>query len=161
MKNSKKYDSLKLSNQVCFPLYACSKELVSQYTPYLKKLGLTYTQYIVMMVMWESVSVSSRELAARVHLDYGTLTPVLKKLETTGYITRKRDPEDERLLILELTDKGEAVKDEALKIPPCIASCVGLNEEEFKMLYILTYKALNNMENAKCKTNKTRKGEQP
>ena len=151
MKNSKKYDSLKLSNQVCFPLYACSKELVSQYTPYLKKLGLTYTQYIVMMVMWESVSVSSRELAARVHLDYGTLTPVLKKLETTGYITRKRDPEDERLLILELTDKGEAVKDEALKIPPCIASCVGLNEEEFKMLYILTYKALNNMENTKCK----------
>ncbi len=151
MKNSKKYDSLKLSNQVCFPLYACSKELVSQYTPYLKKLGLTYTQYIVMMVMWESVSVSSRDLAARVHLDYGTLTPVLKKLETTGYITRKRDPEDERLLILELTDKGEAIKDEALKIPPCIASCVGLNEEEFKMLYILTYKALNNMENAKCK----------
>ncbi len=151
MKNSKKYDSLKLSNQVCFPLYACSKELVSQYTPYLKKLGLTYTQYIVMMVMWESVSVSSRDLAARVHLDYGTLTPVLKKLETTGYITRKRDPEDERLLILELTDKGEAIRDEALKIPPCIASCVGLNEEEFKMLYILTYKALNNMENAKCK----------
>lgn len=151
MKNSKKYDSLKLSNQVCFPLYACSKELVSQYTPYLKKLGLTYTQYIVMMVMWESVSVSSRDLAAKVHLDYGTLTPVLKKLESTGYITRKRDPEDERLLILELTDKGEAIKDEALKIPPCIASCVGLNEEEFKMLYILTYKALNNMENAKCK----------
>lgn len=151
MKNSKKYDSLKLSNQVCFPLYACSKELVSQYTPYLKKLGLTYTQYIVMMVMWESVSISSRDLAAKVHLDYGTLTPVLKKLESTGYITRKRDPEDERLLILGLTAKGEAVKDEALKIPPCIASCVGLNEEEFKMLYILTYKALNNMENAKCK----------
>ena len=151
MKNSKKYDSLKLSNQVCFPLYACSKELVSQYTPYLKKLGLTYTQYIVMMVMWESVSISSRDLAAKVHLDYGTLTPVLKKLESTGYITRKRDPEDERLLILDLTDKGEAIKDEALNIPPCIASCVGLNEEEFKMLYILTYKALNNMENAKCK----------
>ncbi len=151
MKKSKKYDSLKLSNQVCFPLYACSKELVSQYTPYLKKIGLTYTQYIVMMVMWESVSISSRDLAAKVHLDYGTLTPVLKKLESTGYITRKRDPEDERLLILGLTDKGEAVKDEALKIPPCIASCVGLNEEEFKMLYILTYKALNNMENAKCK----------
>ena len=151
MKNSNKYDSLKLSNQVCFPLYACSKELVSQYTPYLKKLGLTYTQYIVMMVMWEDVSVSSRDLAAKVHLDYGTLTPVLKKLESIGYITRKRDPEDERLLILELTDKGEAIKDEALKIPPCIASCVGLNEEEFKMLYILTYKALNNMENTKCK----------
>lgn len=150
MKRSRKYDSLKLSNQVCFPLYACSKELVNQYTPYLKKIGITYTQYIVMMVLWEFGSVSSRELADKVHLDYGTLTPVLKKLESIGYLTRTRDPEDERLLIVTITDKGDAVKDEALKIPSCIAACVGLNEEEFKMLYILTYKALNNMENAKC-----------
>lgn len=150
MKRSKKYDALKLSNQVCFPLYACSKELVSQYTPYLKKIGITYTQYIVMMVLWEHGSVSSRELADKVHLDYGTLTPVLKKLESIGYLTRTRDPEDERLLIVTLTEKGDEVKDEALKIPSCIAACVGLNEEEFKMLYILTYKALNNMENAKC-----------
>lgn len=151
MKNTNKYESLKLSNQVCFPLYACSKELVSQYNPYLKKLGLTYTQYIVMMVMWESESVSSRELADKLHLDYGTLTPVLKKLENTGYLTRRRDPEDERLLILSITEKGLELRDEALKIPPCIAACVGLSEEEFKLLYILTYKALNNMENAKCK----------
>jgi len=151
MKNTNKYESLKLSNQVCFPLYACSKELVSQYNPYLKKLGLTYTQYIVMMVMWESESVSSRELADKLHLDYGTLTPVLKKLENTGYLTRRRDPEDERLLILSITEKGMELRDEALKIPPCIAACVGLSEEEFKLLYILTYKALNNMENAKCK----------
>ena len=150
MKNSKKYDALKLSNQVCFPLYACSKELVSQYTPYLKKIGITYTQYIVMMVLWEHGSVSSRDLAEKLHLDYGTLTPVLKKLESIGYLTRTRDPEDERLLIVTLTNKGDEVKDEALKIPSCIASCVGLSEEEFKMLYILTYKALNNMENAKC-----------
>ena len=151
MKNTNKYESLKLSNQVCFPLYACSKELVSQYNPYLKKLGLTYTQYIVMMVMWESESVSSRELADKLHLDYGTLTPVLKKLENTGYLTRRRDPEDERLLILSITEKGMELRDEALRIPPCIAACVGLSEEEFKLLYILTYKALNNMENAKCK----------
>ena len=151
MKNTNKYESLKLSNQVCFPLYACSKELVNQYNPYLKKLGLTYTQYIVMMVMWESEKVSSRELADKLHLDYGTLTPVLKKLENTGYLTRRRDPEDERLLILSITNQGMALRDEALKIPPCIAACVGLDEEEFKMLYILTYKALNNMENAKCK----------
>lgn len=151
MKNTNKYESLKLSNQVCFPLYACSKELVNQYNPYLKKLGLTYTQYIVMMVMWESESVSSRELADKLHLDYGTLTPVLKKLENTGYLTRRRDPEDERLLILSITEKGMELRDEALKIPPCIAACVGLSEEEFKLLYILTYKALNNMENAKCK----------
>ncbi len=151
MKDKDKYESLKLSNQVCFPLYACSKALVSKYTPYLKKLGLTYTQYIVMMVMWEFESVSSRELAEKLHLDYGTLTPVLKKLETTGYLTRNRDPQDERLLILKITDKGTKIKNEALKIPPCIASCVGLNEDEFKLLYILTYKALNNMENADCK----------
>ena len=151
MKNTNKYESLKLSNQVCFPLYACSKELVNQYNPYLKKLGLTYTQYIVMMVMWESESVSSRELADKLHLDYGTLTPVLKKLENTGYLTRRRDPADERLLILSITEKGMELRDEALKIPPCIAACVGLDEEEFKMLYLLTYKALNNMENAKCK----------
>ncbi len=151
MENFDKYDSLKLENQVCFPLYACAKELVNQYNPYLKKLGLTYTQYIVMMVMWEFESVSSRELADKLHLDYGTLTPVLKKLESTGYLTRNRDPKDERLLILKITDKGTKIKDEALNIPPCIASCVGLNEEEFKLLYILTYKALSNMENAKCK----------
>ena len=134
MKNTNKYESLKLSNQVCFPLYACSKELVSQYNPYLKKLGLTYTQYIVMMVMWESESVSSRELADKLHLDYGTLTPVLKKLENTGYLTRRRDPEDERLLILSITEKGMELRDEALKIPPCIAACVGLSEEEFTAL---------------------------
>ena len=151
MKDIGKYDSLKLENQVCFPLYACAKEIVSQYTPYLKKLGLTYTQYIVMMVMWEHEKVSSRELADKLHLDYGTLTPVLKKLESTGYITRQRDPEDERLLILNITKKGTKLKDEALKIPPCIAACVGLNAEEFQLLYILTYKALSNMENAKCK----------
>ena len=151
MKDSKKYDSLKLDNQVCFPLYACSKELVNQYNPYLKKLGLTYTQYIVMMVMWEHKSVSSRELACKLHLDYGTLTPVLKRLESSGYVTKERDPKDERLLIVRITRKGEDLKEEAVKIPPCIAGCVGLTPEEFKTLYELTYKALANMENAKCK----------
>ncbi|MCR4689104.1 MAG: MarR family transcriptional regulator [Saccharofermentans sp.] len=150
MARSKKYDSLKLSNQVCFPIYACSKEIVSQYTPYLKKIGLTYTQYLVMMVMWEDESVSSRDLAKKLHLDYGTLTPVLKRLESMGYITRRRDPEDERLLVISITDKGSDTKDEALKIPACIAKCTGLSEEEFKTLYALTYKALNNMEDSKC-----------
>ena len=150
MSKTDKYESLKLRNQVCFPLYACSKEIVNRYTPYLKEIGLTYTQYIVMMVMWEKETVSSRELACCLHLDYGTLTPVLKRLENSGYLTRKRDPEDERLLLLTITDKGRNLKDEALKIPPCIAACVGLNEEEFKMLYMLTYKALSNMES--CQT---------
>ena len=151
MKDQKKYESLKLGNQVCFPLYACSKELVNQYNPYLKELGLTYTQYIVMLVLWEHEVVSSRDLAGYLHLDYGTLTPVLKRLENSGYIAKERDPEDERLLIVKVTGKGNALKDEAVKIPPCIAGCLGLSEEEFKMLYIITYKALANMENAKCK----------
>lgn len=147
MKKKEKYDSLKLNNQVCFPLYACSKELVNKYSPYLKKLDLTYTQYIVMMVMWEKETVSSRELAESLHLDYGTLTPVLKRLEYAGYLTRQRDPRDERLLLLTLTDIGRSLKDEALEIPSCIATSMGLTEEEFKTLYMLTYKALANMEN--------------
>ena len=132
MKKNSNYDALKLNNQVCFPLYACSKELTKQYS--------------VMMVMWEKETVSSRQLADSLHLDYGTLTPVLKRLETAGYITRRRDPQDERLLLLNLTKKGEDLKDEAIKIPSCIAKNMGLTEEEFKTLYMLTYKALSNME---------------
>ncbi len=143
---TKQYDRLKLNNQVCFPLYACSKELVRQYTPYLKELDLTYTQYVVMMVMWEYETVTSRELADYTHLDYGTLTPVLKRLESAGYITRMRMPEDERLLSLTLTDAGRSLKDKAVDIPPCIASRMGLTPDEFKTLYELTYKALGNME---------------
>ena len=151
MDKTDKYAPLKLGNQVCFPLYACSKELVSRYTPYLKKLDLTYTQYIVMMVMWENGEVSSRQLAESLHLDYGTLTPVLKRLENAGYLDRNRDPKDERLLVLTLTDKGRALKDEALNIPGCIADCMGLETEEFRTLYMLTYKALANMEKTEVK----------
>ena len=98
---TEEYSALKLENQVCFPLYACSKELVRQYGPYLKALNLTYTQYIVMMVLWEKETVSSRELASCLHLDYGTLTPVLKRLDQAGYLTRARAAEDERLLTLQ------------------------------------------------------------
>ncbi len=140
------FDALKLQNQVCFPLYACSKELVRQYGPYLKDLNLTYTQYIVMMVLWERETVSSRELAVCTHLDYGTLTPVLKRLDQAGYLTRERAAEDERLLTLTLTDKGRMLKESAVSIPPAIAECMGLTAEEFAALYALTYKALKNME---------------
>ncbi len=140
------YESLKLCNQVCFPLYACSKELVRQYGPYLKELELTYTQYLVMMVLWEKQTVSSRELAECVHLDYGTLTPVLKRLEQAGYLQRTRAPEDERLLTLVLTEKGRDLRDKAVSIPPAVAECMGLTAEEFRVLYTLTYKALHHME---------------
>lgn len=147
MPETKPYDALKLQNQVCFPLYACSKELVRQYGPYLKELKLTYTQYLVMMVLWERESVSSRELANCLHLDYGTLTPVLKRLEQARYLTRGRAVEDERLLTLTLTEKGRALKTRAVTIPSAIAECMGLTAEEFSALYALTYKALKNMEN--------------
>lgn len=140
------YENLKLCNQVCFPLYACSKELVRQYGPYLKELDLTYTQYLVMMVLWERRTVSSRELAECVHLDYGTLTPVLKRLEQAGYLQRTRDPEDERLLTLVLTEQGKKLREKAVSIPPAVAKCMGLTAEEFRTLYLLTYKALHNME---------------
>ena len=140
------FESLKLCNQVCFPLYACSKELVRQYGPYLKELGLTYTQYLVMMVLWEKQTVSSRELAECVRLDYGTLTPVLKRLEQAGYLQRTRAPEDERLLTLDLTKQGKDLRDKAVSIPPAVAKCMGLTAEEFQALYMLTYKALRHME---------------
>lgn len=148
------YNALRLENQVCFPLYACSKELVRQYGPYLRELNLTYTQYIVMMVLWEKEIVSSRDLADCLHLDYGTLTPVLKRLSQAGYLTRERAAEDERLLTLTLTDKGRELKTKAVAIPPAIAECMGLTMEEFGTLYTLTYKALKNMEQRKTEGRK-------
>ena len=147
------YEALKLQNQVCFPLYACSKELIRRYGPYLKECGLTYTQYIVMMVLWEKETVSSRELAECLHLDYGTLTPVLKRLSLAGYVRRERSGEDERLLTLSLTETGKALRDKAVSIPPAIAACMGLTPEEFRTLYVLTYKALKYMENEGGKNN--------
>ena len=141
-----RYEALKLQNQVCFPLYACTKELIRQYGPYLKECGLTYTQYIVMMVLWEKGSVSSRELAECLHLDYGTLTPVLKRLSQAGCLHRERSGEDERLLTLTLTEKGSGLREKAVGIPPAVAERMGLTAEEFRTLYLLAYKALKHME---------------
>ena len=143
---NKEFDALKLNNQVCFPLYACTKELVRQYAPYLKELGLTYTQYLVMMVLWEKGTVSSRELAECLRLDYGTLTPVLRRLQQSGYLTKERSAEDERLLTLSLTEEGRDLRSSETGIPPAIAECMWLSDEEFMQLYLLAYKALNHME---------------
>ena len=150
------YEVLKLRNQVCFPLYACTKELVRQYGPFLKECGLTYTQYIVMMVLWEKEKVSSRELAECLHLDYGTLTPVLKRLSQAGYLQRERSGADERLLELTLTESGRQLRDKAVSIPPAVAACMGLTTEEFATLYTLAYKALRHMEQT-AKEEKTEK----
>ena len=150
-KTDEGYESLKLCNQVCFPLYACSKELVRQYTPYLKKLDLTYTQYLVMTVLWEKEEVTSRELAGCLHLDYGTLTPVLKRLEKSELLIRQRMEEDERLLAIRITKQGKELQKKAVDIPMSMASRIGLTKKEFETLYQLTYKALSNMENKNSK----------
>lgn len=143
---SDKYDVLKLENQLCFPLYACAKEVVREYKPYLDELDLTYTQYIAMMVLWDKKSVNVKELGENLYLDSGTLTPLLKKLESKGYIKRTRSKEDERNLIIEITDKGEQLKDQALDVPVQMGKCVNLSPDEAGQLYRLLYKLLNNLE---------------
>ena len=145
MSNEDKYQSLKLENQICFPLYACSKEIIRKYKPFLDDIDLTYTQYITMMVLWELKSVNVKTLGENLYLDSGTLTPVLKKLESKGYITRERSSEDERNLVVTITDEGEALKDRAVCIPEKIGCCVDLNPEEAKLLYSLLYKIIGNV----------------
>ncbi|MCR5102660.1 MAG: MarR family transcriptional regulator [Butyrivibrio sp.] len=145
MSENEKYAGLKLENQLCFPLYACSKEIIRKYKPYLDEIDLTYTQYIAMMVMWERKEVNVKTLGESLYLDSGTLTPVLKKLESKGYITRKRSEQDERNLVVTITEKGEALKDKATCVPGKIGSCVNLNADEAKILYDLLYKIINSM----------------
>lgn len=143
--DTKEYDILKLDNQLCFPLYACAKEIVRKYKPFLDKIDLTYTQYITMMVLWEKKNVNVKALGECLYLDSGTLTPVLKKLEVKGYITRKRSKEDERNLSVSITAKGELLRDEALEIPEKIMQCVTLDENDAKELYSLLRKMLTQL----------------
>ncbi len=137
-----KYDALKLSSQLCFPLYAASRQVVKMYHPFLEKLGITYTQYVTLMVLWEHTSLSVKELGAHLFLDSGTLTPVLKSLEAKGLVSRRRSAEDERVLVVELTPEGVAMRDKALPIPEGMAACLGLDAQEFTQLYDLLYKIL-------------------
>lgn len=139
-------DSLKLENQLCFPLYACSKEIIKMYKPFLDKLDLTYTQYITMIILWNKKSQSVKELGEMLYLDSGTLTPVLKKLESKGYLTRQRSPKDERSLVVTITDKGEALKEFARDIPGSVAEHIPLSKEEEAKLYHLLYKILRSIE---------------
>ena len=143
--NEEKYESLKLGNQLCFPLYACSKEIIRKYKPYLDDIDLTYTQYITMMVLWEKKTVNVKTLGECLYLDSGTLTPVLKKLESKGYITRERSSEDERNLVVTITEEGEALKDKAITVPSSVSSCVKLDPEEAALLYKLLYKIIGNV----------------
>ena len=138
------YEQLKLENQLCFPLYAAAKEVVRKYKPFLDELDLTYTQYITMMVLWEKESLNVKELGSMLYLDSGTLTPLLKKLEAKGYVTRCRCKEDERNLIICITEKGEALKDKAANIPSDMAEkWVNISKDEIKVMYHALYKLLS------------------
>lgn len=146
MSNKDKYAAIRLENQICFPLYACSKEIVRRYKPYLDELDLTYTQYIAMMVLWEKKEVTVKELGKELFLDSGTLTPLLKKLEAKGFVTRTRMESDERNLCVDITPKGEDLKERALCIPEKMNGCVALSVEEAKQLYGLLHKMLGTFE---------------
>lgn len=140
-----RYDGLKLENQVCFPLYAASREVIKQYRPYLDPLDLTYTQYIAMMVFWSEKKINVKALGEKLFLDSGTLTPVLKSLESKGYVKRYRSREDERVLMVEITREGEALKEKAVDVPARMANCVNLNSEDAMQLYTLLYKLLGKL----------------
>lgn len=138
-----KYDVLKIENQLCFLLYATSREVIKKYHEPLKEIDLTYTQYVTMMVLWEKGSMNVKDLGQILFLDSGTLTPVLKGLEKKNYISRCRTKEDERVVMVNLTKDGEILKDKALSIPPLIANCISLEKEDAIELYRILNKMLN------------------
>ena len=140
------YEQLRLENQLCFPLYACAKEVVRQYRKPLDELNLTYTQYIVMMVLWEFGGMTEGELGKKVHLDSGTLAPLLKRLEKQGLIERIRPENNERKLFLKLTKSGEELKKDALSVPSAMRGCIRMPTDELLMLRELLNKALRSME---------------
>ena len=137
-----KYQCLKLDNQLCFPLYAVSKEIVRKYKPFLDEVNLTYTQYIVMMVVWEDERVSVKEMGKKLFLDSGTLTPVLKTLEKKGLIERTRSKEDERNLIVTLTPSGKALKDKAVDIPAKMGGCLNISPEDAMELHNILHRIM-------------------
>ena len=138
----KKEELLKLENQLCFPLYAGAKEVVRLYKPFLDQIGLTYTQYIAMMVLWEKRVANVKTLGESLYLDSGTLTPLLKKLEQRGLVRRERSAEDERNVVVRLTDAGDALREKAADIPAHMRACLPLNDDETATLYSLLYRVL-------------------
>ena len=129
------YDCLKLENQLCFPMYVCAKEIVKKYRPFLDPLGITYTQYIALLVLWERDAVSVKDLGDRMFLDSGTLTPLLRKLEEKGYVSRTRDPADERSVVVTLTPEGKNLREKAVDIPASVGACMKISEQDAVALY--------------------------
>lgn len=140
-----KFDALKLRNQLCFPLYVCSKEIVKRYKPFLDEIGLTYTQYITMMAMWEHKELSVKELGELLFLDSGTLTPVLKTLEKKGFLSRRRSSEDERILVVTLTKNGTDLKEKAVEVPFKMQGCMSIDERDAGELYRILHGLMDNI----------------
>ena len=128
------FEQLKLDGQLCFPLYAAARIFMRRYTPVLAEIGLTYTQYITMLVLWEKGELTAKDLGRRLNLDSGTLTPLLKKMETKGLLSRKRSALDERNLVVSLTDEGRALKEKAYRIPDRMMKMSPLTPEETAVL---------------------------
>lgn len=147
IKEDDRYAALKLDNQLCFPLYAASRLITNRYTPILKPLNLTYTQYLVMLVLWEEGSCTVSKLCSRLYLDCGTISPLLKKLEAAGYVEKIRSCEDERCVSISLTEKGKELREKALDIPGKVGSCMSLSRDDAVNLY----KTLHNILNAEEK----------
>ena len=138
------HEAMKLANQLCFPLYAAARNVTGLYTPYLKPLGLTYTQYIVFLVLWEKDGLTVGEIGEKLMLDNGTLSPLLKKMEQAGYVERRRSREDERVVVISLTDKGRSLQEMAKDVPGKVAGCIDLPPEKAAALYALLYELLEN-----------------
>lgn len=135
-------EAMKLANQLCFPLYAAARNVTGLYTPWLKPVGLTYTQYIVFLVLWEKDGIPVSEIGDKLMLDNGTLSPLLKKLEQAGYLVRRRSSEDERVVTITLTEKGKALQEKVKDIPLKVGGCIDLSPEKARMLYTLLYELI-------------------
>ena len=145
-------EAMKLDRQLCFPLYAAARNVTGLYTPWLKPLGLTYTQYIVFLVLWEKDGVSVTEIGEKLMLDNGTLSPLLKKMEQAGYVERRRSREDDRVVEITLTEAGRALQEKAKDIPANVAGCIDLPPEKARALYALLYELIGNQRNKKDRT---------
>ena len=140
------HEAMKLANQMCFPLYAASRHMISLYTPWLKPLGLTYTQYIVFLVLWEKDGCTVGELCEKLMLDNGTLSPLLKKMQRSGYVERTRSKADDRVVVITLTEAGRALQEKAKDVPGFVAGCIDLPPEKAQALYALLYELLGQSE---------------
>ena len=138
------HETMKLKNQLCFPLYATARNVTILYTPYLKPLGLTYTQYIAFLALWEKDGITVGELCDTLMLDNGTISPLLKKMQQAGYIQRTRSERDDRVVVITLTEAGKALQDQAKDVPMKVASCLALPPDKAQALYMLLYELLDN-----------------